>query len=263
MTIDDLIGAIRISDPQLAPDGRSVAFVRTVTDLKTGARNADIWMVSTDGRGEPKELIAGDKSENTPRFSADGKLAFISTREDGVPQVYIADADGGNVRKVTDLAMGVQPPLVISADGSKVAFVSDVFPECGDEDCNKRKKEESDKNPVKARRIDRLFYRHWDEWRNGVRHHVFVTDVESRRTVFVEEPATVRGTVTAPAVTVAGQLGGQIRCSGRVELTPTARVTGEIAAGTLIMREGAFFEGELRMASGDADTPTVKGTTAS
>ena len=78
MTIDDLIGAIRISDPQLAPDGRSVAFVRTVTDLKTGARNADIWMVSTDGRGEPKELIAGDKSENTPRFSADGKLAFIS-----------------------------------------------------------------------------------------------------------------------------------------------------------------------------------------
>jgi dipeptidyl aminopeptidase/acylaminoacyl peptidase len=181
MTIEDLLGAIRVSDPQLAPDGRSVAFVRTETDLKTGSRNADVWTVSTEGREAPRELIGGDKSENTPRFSGDGRrLAFISTR-DGAAQVYVADADGSDVRKITDLAMGVQPPLLISHDGSTVAFVSDVFPDCRDEACNSKRKEESDKNPVKARRITRLFYRHWDEWRENIRHHVFVADVESGR----------------------------------------------------------------------------------
>jgi dipeptidyl aminopeptidase/acylaminoacyl peptidase len=181
MTIEDLLRAVRVSDPQLAPDQRSVVFVRTTTDPKSGSRNADLWTVPTGGRERPKELIGGDKSETTPRFSGDGRrLAFISTR-DGVPQVYVADADGGGVRQVTALALGVQPPLVISQDGSKVAFVSDVYPECTSEECNKKKKEEAEKNPVKAHRITRLFYRHWDEWRENVRHHVFVADVESRR----------------------------------------------------------------------------------
>ena len=181
MTIGDLLAAVRLSDPQLAPDQRSVAFVRTSTDLKSGSRNSDIWTVTTDGQEKAKELIGGDKSESTPRFSRDGKrLAFISTR-DGAPQVYVADSDGSDVRKVTDLAMGVQPPLAIAHDGSKVAFVSDVYPECTNEDCNRRKKEDGEKNPVKAHRITRLLYRHWDEWRENIRHHIFVADVESRR----------------------------------------------------------------------------------
>jgi dipeptidyl aminopeptidase/acylaminoacyl peptidase len=183
MTIDDLITAVRIADPQLSPDGRVVAFVRTTTDGTTGSRNADIWSVKAEGSQQPEELIGGEKSENTPRFSQDGRrLAFISTR-DGAPQAYVAAADGSGVKKLTSLSMGVQPPLIISADGSKVAFVSDVYPDCTDEACIEKKKEAAEKNPVKARRIARLFYRHWDEWRENVRHHVFVADVESGRVI--------------------------------------------------------------------------------
>jgi dipeptidyl aminopeptidase/acylaminoacyl peptidase len=185
MTIDDLLAAERVSDPQLSPDGRSVVFVRTTTNIQSGSRNADIWIASADGSGQPKELIAGAKSESTPRYSADGKrLAFISTR-DGAPQVYVADPDGSRVTKITDFSMGVQPPLVISPDGSRVAFVSDVYRGCTDEGCNRRRLEEGEKSPVKARRLTRLFYRHWDEWREDLRHHVFVADVDSRRVVDV------------------------------------------------------------------------------
>ncbi len=183
MTIDDLIGAIRVTDPQLTPDGARVAFVRTTTDLKTGERNADIWTVPADGSGAAKELIAASKSDNTPRFSPDGRtLAFISTRE-GAPQLFVADASGSNVRKITNLTMGVQPPLVFSGDGSRVAFVSDVYPECTDEACNKRKSEEADKNPVKVHRLTRLLYRHWDEWRENVRHHIFVAELQGGRAI--------------------------------------------------------------------------------
>jgi dipeptidyl aminopeptidase/acylaminoacyl peptidase len=169
----------------LTPDGGRVAFVRTTTDLKTGERNADIWNVPADGSSEPKALIVASKTDNTPRFSPDGRhLAFISTR-DGAPQVFLADAKGGDVRKITTLAMGVQPPLVFSGDGSRIAFVSDVYPECTDEACNQRKSEEAEKSPVKVRRLTRLLYRHWDEWRENVRHHVFVADVQSGRAIDV------------------------------------------------------------------------------
>jgi dipeptidyl aminopeptidase/acylaminoacyl peptidase len=73
----------------------------------------------------------------------------------------------------------------MSPDGSRIAFVSDVYPECPDEACNKRKKEEAEKNPVKVRRLTRLLSRHWDAWRENLRHHILVADVESRRVVDV------------------------------------------------------------------------------
>ncbi|HEX9367491.1 MAG TPA: hypothetical protein VF921_12735, partial [Vicinamibacterales bacterium] len=73
MTIQDLLGAVRVSDPQLSPDGRQVAFVRTTTDVATGKRNADIWVVPADGSGPSRVLIGGDKSETTPRWTPDGQ----------------------------------------------------------------------------------------------------------------------------------------------------------------------------------------------
>ena len=54
--------------------------------------------------------------------------------------------------------MGVQTPLVFSPDGARVAFVSDVYPECADEACNARRAEEAEKNPVKVHHVKRLLY---------------------------------------------------------------------------------------------------------
>jgi len=182
MVIDDLITSIRISDPQLSPDGRQVLFIRTATTLESGQRNADIWMVPADGSAPPAPFIGGEKNENSPRFLPDGKgVLFISTR-DGAPQVYRADKDGKNVKQVTRVSGSVQPPLVISPDGRRAAFVSDVYPSCTDEDCNRKQHEAASKDPVKMRRLTRLPYRHWDEWRESIRHHVLIADIETGKT---------------------------------------------------------------------------------
>src|SRR6266850_1221801 len=149
MTVNDLITAVRVTDPQISPDGKQVVFTRTATALDTGRRNANIWTVPANGSSPPRELIGGDKTENSPRFTPDGKrIAFISNR-DGAPQVYVADAEGRDAKQVTKLSGGVQGPMVVSPDSKKVAFVSDVYPQCKDEDCNKRMRDESEKNPVK------------------------------------------------------------------------------------------------------------------
>src|SRR5262249_24974186 len=68
-------------------------------------------------------------------------------------------------------------------------------------------------------------------------------------TIFVEEKSHVTARLTASQVTIAGQVDGQIYCDGRVEIRPTGRVTGEISAGALIVQEGAYFDGNSRMAA--------------
>jgi cytoskeletal protein CcmA (bactofilin family) len=87
-------------------------------------------------------------------------------------------------------------------------------------------------------------------------------EIESKSTIYVEEKAHVTARLTGAHVTVAGTVDGQIFCEGRVEIRPTGRVTGEINAGALIVQEGAYFEGNSRMASG-GHAPNASSSSAS
>jgi Tol biopolymer transport system component len=72
--------------------------------------------------------------------------------------------------------------MVISPDGKKAAFVSDVYPQCTTEDCNKKTREAAEKDPVKVRVLTSLPYRHWDEWRTNLRHHIFIANLDTGET---------------------------------------------------------------------------------
>ena len=45
-------------------------------------------------------------------------------------EVHTATTAGAEITQITKLKAGAQPPLVFSPDGTRVAYVSDVFPEC-------------------------------------------------------------------------------------------------------------------------------------
>jgi cytoskeletal protein CcmA (bactofilin family) len=81
-------------------------------------------------------------------------------------------------------------------------------------------------------------------------------EIISSQSVAIEESARVKARVTAETITVAGEVNGEIQCAGRVEIMPSGRVHGEIQAGTLVMQEGAFFEGNLKMGASVETTTT-------
>jgi cytoskeletal protein CcmA (bactofilin family) len=89
-------------------------------------------------------------------------------------------------------------------------------------------------------------------------HGTVQGEVESKRSILIEAEANVTAKVTAETVTISGQVNGQIYCSGRVEIKPSGRVVGEINAGTLIMEEGAFFEGNLKMGGRSGQASSVE-----
>ena len=182
LSLTDVLTAVRVADAQLSPDGKTVLFQRTTTDLAKNKRHSEIWSVAAAGGTRPKVLITSEKNDTSARWSPNGaRVAFISAR-DGSPQVWVADADGTNARKLTAVAGGVQPPLVWSPDGTMIGFVADVYPDCADNTCNQARMDAVEQNPVKAHHLTRLLYRHWDEWRDGLRHHVFVANVSNGAT---------------------------------------------------------------------------------
>jgi dipeptidyl aminopeptidase/acylaminoacyl peptidase len=175
----DMFKFQRVSDPQISPDGKRIAYVVTNVLKDENRTDADIWVVNADGTGEPKKLVASPKHDRHPRWSPDGKwLAFESARE-GTIQIYLLPTDGGEAKKLTHLFTGASQP-VWSPDGRYIAFVSSVFPEFSNlpfaeaDKANREKQEQRDKSKVKARVIDTLLYRHWDSWVEDKRLHLFV-----------------------------------------------------------------------------------------
>ena len=167
-TIEDLLKVRRVGDPQVSPDGRLVAF--TIGDVNFDANRivTQIYVVPSAG-GEMKQLTSGDRSSTSPRWSPDGKKIAFTTGG----QVWVMDNDGDNKEQVTKISTDAAAPAW-SPDGKWIAFTSEVHPDCNDDDCNKKKDEQAEKSKVKAHIMDRLLFRHWNEWRDVKRTHVFV-----------------------------------------------------------------------------------------
>jgi len=176
LTVDSFVRMVKCTDPQIAPDGKKVAFVASVPDIDANRSDTDIWLVSING-GEPLRLTSGEGADYHPRWSPDGRtIAFVSTRG-GSAQIWTIPVDGGEAVQLTDISTGAHDPMW-SPDGKRIAFYSFVYPDCPDDSCNTARQSEKEDNPVKAKVIDRLLYRHWDTWKDGMRNHLFIIDAE-------------------------------------------------------------------------------------
>ena len=87
ITAEDLSRIHYVQDPQVSPDGRSVAFVKISPDPLSKSYKRNIWIYAL-ADGALHQLSRGDK-DTQPRWSPCGaQLAFVSARGDK-PQLYL------------------------------------------------------------------------------------------------------------------------------------------------------------------------------
>ena len=132
ITETDLFKFVWIADPQMAPDGSQIAFVRVTIDEKKDQYDTSIWLAKADGGQAPRQLTSGTR-DSSPRWSPDGRLlAFVrSVEKDGriqPPQIHLMAMTGGEARPLTSLPRGSGNPAW-SPDGKTIAFSSQTYPE--------------------------------------------------------------------------------------------------------------------------------------
>ena len=130
LTPEDLYEFRFLTDAQISPDGKRVAYaVKLANEKRDGYRGA-IWLAPFDGSRPATQLTSGAGQDSSPRWSPDAaRLAFLSDR--GEPpkgrkraprNVYLLELEGGEARQLSSFTEDCAD-LTWSPDGRSLAFV--------------------------------------------------------------------------------------------------------------------------------------------
>src|SRR6185436_20431612 len=77
--------------------------------------------------------------------------------------------------------------------------------------------------------------------------------VISKGAVYIGEGGVVRGDVAGSDVVIAGQVTGNVSCTGHLEIVATGRIEGDLDAKSVRIETGGVFRGTSRMAGADKE----------
>lgn len=108
------------SDPQIAPDGKRIVYVRNFMDIMKDRQRSNLWIINSDGT-EHRPLTTGNSNDSSPRWSPDGKRLVYLAKAGETPQLFCRWLDTGQTAQLT---RGPQAPAnpSWSPDGKSIAF---------------------------------------------------------------------------------------------------------------------------------------------
>jgi dipeptidyl aminopeptidase/acylaminoacyl peptidase len=131
--LEDLAKINTVSDPQISPDGKSVACIVSRPNLEQDRADRELILIDITS-GVPHVLTHDRKGVGSPRWSPEGdRLAFEAVdtaAKDKEPklQLFVMPMAGGEAKKITDAPNGVEQ-FAWRPNGQDIAYVSSDEPE--------------------------------------------------------------------------------------------------------------------------------------
>jgi dipeptidyl aminopeptidase/acylaminoacyl peptidase len=125
---------VRVSDPQIAPDGKTIAIVVSHPNFTDDRYDADVVQVEI-ATGHTRALTQNRRSVSSPRWSPTGdRLAFLAAAANAKNQIFVLPMIGGDAQQITNAPAGVQQ-FAWRPDGAMIAFAaSDDQPKRADDE---------------------------------------------------------------------------------------------------------------------------------
>jgi dipeptidyl aminopeptidase/acylaminoacyl peptidase len=116
-----------VSNPEVSPDGRSIAYVHMSYDIKTDRPRGVIWLIGADGKHA--RPLSSAPSSAAPRWSPDGsRIAYLATAADGSTQLFVFWLESGVTAAISNFTESPSK-LAWSPDGRWLAFTMPVAAE--------------------------------------------------------------------------------------------------------------------------------------
>lgn len=180
LTSTDLWSMKWVSDPQISPDGKSIAFtVKSVNEEDKVKKYKTSIHMAKDGR--VFQFTSGPKNDTSPRWSPAGdRVAFLSERGKDKTQLFVISTEGGEAVQLTNRKDGVGEP-VWSPDGKKIAFAA-LEPEAKDGDAGDTNGKQGAEEKSDVRVITSIRYKlNGRGFLPDRKTQIYVLDVETKK----------------------------------------------------------------------------------
>ena len=178
-TVEDLVRLKRVSDPQISPDGRVLAFVQRETDLEANRGRTSLWLLDlADPAAEPQRATGVPANDSSPRWASDSRTLYFLSARSGSSQVWRLNLPSLAAQRVTDYPLEIGA-FRLSPRGDRIAVSMEVFPDCTTLQCTRERSDERAKSKASGRTYERIFIRHWDSWSDGTRAHLFTAPLSA------------------------------------------------------------------------------------
>ncbi len=175
LTSDLLVRLNRLSDYQIAPDGKRAIYHLRKTDMTANRGVTEVYSLDLTRKGAKPEKLDLGGAASSVRFAPDGQSLYFLSARGGSTQVWQADRDGRNPRAVTNTPLDIDA-FRVGKTGLVIAVA--MRPDCGgDMACTVAKQAEAKANPASGVLYDKIFVRHWDTWADGTRNHLFFVPI--------------------------------------------------------------------------------------
>ncbi len=142
MTMVDLLNVPSVNNGQIAPDEKSIIFVKNQADWDKNTETSTIWWAGVNG-SSILQLTSDQYDSKSPRWSPDGQqILFLSKRADDTnTQIYVMPINGGEALRLSNHATDISS-AEWTKDGNDIYFIA------SDEKSDEEKKREEEKDDV-------------------------------------------------------------------------------------------------------------------
>ena len=176
-TAKDMAMMDRLSDVHISPDGRWIAWSQRSTEWDGNKGVNALMLLDRKAPGaKPMTVARDEKAPLAPRWSSDGQLYFLSSR-DGTRQLYRVSPTGPAVTQVTKLPLDIGV-FKLSGDGRTVILSIGGYPDCADLACTKDRDEARKKDKASGEVFNQPTPRFWDSWADGKHSLLFAATLD-------------------------------------------------------------------------------------
>ena len=158
----------KMGEYALSPDGSTIAYTNTFYDMAQNKGNAEIYLISTDGKTEAMRLTNTSQSEFNPVWLNSSTLLFARGND-----ICSIDIDNKSEKVLATVESGLEG-FKLSPDGTQILYISGL-PVRRPDDINKLY---TGLDQTTGRINEDLMYRHWDGWVDEY-PHIFLASIQN------------------------------------------------------------------------------------